>query len=312
MRPGWWCFRAGLRREWRGLALLTLITALTGAVALTALAGARRTDTAVARFLRYAGPFQGQVAAGPATMDKIAALPSVAYTERDALMLAVPVSADGRPVPDQRQSQVLTLAVVYRPPQARAIILAGRFPVQSRADEVALNESAARELRAHAGSVLEMRGYRPDQMKQVLNGTVIPPKVTLGRVLVTGILRLPTDLTANFDADAGVSYTGQGDIIATAAFYQRHAASVGNFPGISFQLKRGAAGAVTGDHQRTDAARQRRRDDSRRRGRGEPVAPGAQRVPRGLAESGQPRRHQQPETAVPRHRSARRPSAGGP
>jgi hypothetical protein len=39
-----------------------------------------------------------------------------------------------------------------------------------------------------------------------------------------------------------VTYTGQGDVIATAAFYQRYAASVGNFPGIGFQLTRGAAG----------------------------------------------------------------------
>ena len=242
MRAVWWCFRAGLRQDWRGLALLTLITALMGAVALTALAGARRTDTAVGRFLRYAGPFQGQVATDPATMDKIAALPGIAYTERGALMLAVPVSVDGRPVPALGQSQVITEAEIYRPPQARAIILTGRFPVQSRTDEVALNESAARELHAHAGSVLEMRGYRPDQMEQVLNGTVIPPKVGLGRVRVTGIIRLPTDLTANFGADADVSYMGQGDIIATAALYRKYAASVGHFSAISFQLKRGAAG----------------------------------------------------------------------
>ena len=67
MRPVWLCVRAGLRQDWRGLALLTLITAVMGAVTLAALAGARRTDTAVARFLQYAGPFQGQVSADPAT-----------------------------------------------------------------------------------------------------------------------------------------------------------------------------------------------------------------------------------------------------
>jgi hypothetical protein len=249
VRPVWWCFRAGLRQDWRGLALLTLITALMGAVALTALAGARRTDTAVGRFLLYAGPFQGQVATDPATMDKIAALPGIAYSERGALMLAIPVSVDGRPVPPQGQSQVITEAEISRPPQARAIILSGRFPIQSRTDEVALNESAARELHAHAGSVLEMRGYRPDQMEQVLNGTMLPPKVGLGRVRVTGIIRLPTDLTANFGADADVSYTGQGDIIATAALYRKYAASVGNFAGISFQLTRGAAGLAAFEAQ---------------------------------------------------------------
>jgi hypothetical protein len=60
--------------------------------------------------------------------------------------------------------------------------------------------------------------------------------------VVTGIIRLPTDLTDNAAADADVTYAGQGDVIATAAFYQKHAASVGNFTGMSFQLKQGAAG----------------------------------------------------------------------
>ena len=39
-----------------------------------------------------------------------------------------------------------------------------------------------------------------------------------------------------------MTYTGQGDVIATAAFYRKYGASVGNFTGMSFQLKRGAAG----------------------------------------------------------------------
>jgi hypothetical protein len=114
--------------------------------------------------------------------------------------------------------------------------------VQSRANEVMLNESAAQGLHAHVGSVLEMRGYPPSEMQQALNGTTVPPKVALGSVLVTGIIRLPTDLTDNLDAPSDVTYTGQGDVIATAAFYQKYAASVGNFQGISFQLTRGAAG----------------------------------------------------------------------
>ncbi len=241
MRTVWLCVRSGLRQDWRGLALLTLITAVMGAVTLTALAGAHRTDRAVAQFLRYAGPFQGQVSADPATFGKIAALPGVAYTEVGALMLTVPVAVDGRPV-TANEGEVITQAVVHRPPQSRAIILAGRDAVQSRANEVMLNESAAQALHAHVGSVLEMRGYRPSELQQVMNGAKLPLDVSLRSVVVTGIIRLPTDLTDNTSADADVTYTGQGDVIATAAFYQQYAASVGNFTGISFQLKQGAAG----------------------------------------------------------------------
>jgi len=241
VRSVWLCVRAGLRQDWRGLALLTLITAVMGAVTLAALAGARRTDTAVAQFLQYAGPLQGQVSADPATFGKIAALPGVAYTEVGALMLAVPVALDGRPV-TANEGEVITQAIVHRPPQSRAIVLAGRDAVQSRANEVMLNESAAQALHAHVGSVLEMRGYRPSELQQVMNGTKLPTDVSLGSVVVTGIIRLPTDLTDNAAADAEVTYAGQGDVIATAAFYQKYAASVGNFTGMSFQLKQGAAG----------------------------------------------------------------------
>jgi hypothetical protein len=242
VRPVWWCVRAALRQDWRGLAALALITTLMGAVALTALAGARRTDTAVARFLQYAGPFQGQVATDSATMDKIAALPGVAYTERGALMLAMPVSVDGRPVPASERGQLITEAILSRAPEARAIVLAGRYAVPSRANEVVLNESAALALHAHVGSVLDIRGYRPAQMQQVMNGTGLRPGVAAGTVLVTGIIRMPTDLTDNLDAAADVTYKGQGDIIATAAFYQKYAASIGSFLGMSFQLTRGPAG----------------------------------------------------------------------
>jgi len=251
MRPVWWCVRAGLRQDWRGLALLTLITALMGAVVLTALAGARRTDTAVSRFLRYAGPFMGQVATGdPAVMDKIAALPGVAYTERAALMLTIPVSVDGRPAgAAPGQSSVLTEAMIYRPPQSQAIILAGRYLDQARADEVMLNESAAQQLRAHVGSVLRMAGYRPDQTEQVMNGAALAPKVPAGSVRVTAIVRLPTDLTDDLDAPPDVIYTGQGDVIATTAFYQKYAASIGSFAGISFQLTEGEAGLTAFEAQ---------------------------------------------------------------
>jgi hypothetical protein len=243
MRTVWWCVRAGLRQDWRGLAVLTLITALMGAVALTALAGARRTDTAVTRFLQYAGPFQGQVAADPATMAKIAALPSVAYTETGALMLAGPVSVDGRPIALQDLTQVLTEALIHRPPQAlEGIVVAGRWPVPSRPGEVMLNESAAQALHAHVGSVMVLRGYRPDQLQQVLNGTAVPPGVAAGAVRVTGIIRLPTDLTDDLDAPADVVYSGQGDILATPAFYQKYAGSVAGMQGMEFQLKDGAAG----------------------------------------------------------------------
>jgi hypothetical protein len=243
---------------------LALIVAIIGGMALGALAGARRTDTAVSRFLQYAGPTEGQVTADPRTMDRIASLPGVAYSGRAGLMLAFPVTADGRLA--AAPGQVRTLALIHSPPEERAIIVAGRRTVLSRASEVMINETAARILRARVGSVIHLRGYRPDQAEQVLNGAVLRPGVVLPGVRVVGVIRTPTDLTENPDAPPDVTFIGTGPIYATAAFYHRFAASVASQSGLLFHLKRGAAGfpafeaevkRVTGNHahiQRGDDA----------------------------------------------------------
>lgn len=199
----WLRVRAGLRQDWRGPVVLALITGLMGAVVLVALAGARRTDTAVSRFLQYAGPTEGEVDADPATMDKIAALPSVAYSGRGALMFAVPVTGGGRAA--SVISQVGTWALIDLPPQVRVIIVAGRRAVSSRASEVMINETAARILKARVGSVIHLRGYRRDQAQQVLKGAAPPAGVGLPAVRVVGIIRRPTDLTENPGAPTDVT-----------------------------------------------------------------------------------------------------------
>ena len=88
MRAVWLRVRAGLRQDWRSPLVLALITGLMGALVLVSLAGARRTDTAVSRFLAWSGPTEGQVAGVPfRTLGRIARLPGLAYSERGAFML---------------------------------------------------------------------------------------------------------------------------------------------------------------------------------------------------------------------------------
>src|SRR6266516_7498288 len=88
--------------------------------------------------------------------------------------------------------------------------VAGRLAAPSRANEVVINETAARILTARVGSVIRLRGYRPDQVHQVLNGASPPPSVWLPSVHVVGVIRTPVDLTENPDAPADVSFMGPG------------------------------------------------------------------------------------------------------
>jgi len=240
MRVVWLQVRAGLRRDWRGPVVLAVITGLMGAVALVALAGARRTDTAVPRFLAWSGPTEGQVSGVSQQMiGKIAALPSVAYSERGALMFAAPVSGQGTLLP----GGVISWALIHSPPQAHAILVAGRRAVPTRVSEAMINESAAHVLHAHVGSVIRLGGFRPDQMRQVLTGPVPRhPPLRLPAVRVVGIIRSPTDLSES-GAPSSVTFATTGSVFLTGAFYHRFAASVGNFFGLSVHLKRGLAGA---------------------------------------------------------------------
>ena len=239
----WLRVRGGLRQDWRGLAVLALVTALMGCVVLVALAGAHRTDTAVSRFVRYAGPTEAQVAADPRTMDKIASLPSVAYTSLAAFMLAVPVTGDGQIA--VASGQVTTFALIHRPPESRAIVIAGRLAVSSRAGEVMINEAAAHVLGARVGSMIHLRGFRPDQLQPVIDGAMLRPGVMLPAVRVVGIIRKPADLGERLDAPADVSYIGNGSLYATAAFYHRFAGSVGSQEALVVHLKRGEAGLAS-------------------------------------------------------------------
>ena len=134
-----------------------------------------------------------------------------------------------------------TWALIDTPPQSRAIIVAGRRPSPARADEVMINETAARILGAHVGSVVQLRGFRPSQLLPVLNNQVLRPDVTLPDVRVTGIIRTPTDL-GNSGAPSDVTFTGTGSMYLTAAFYHRFAGSVANMVGLSFHLDHGLAG----------------------------------------------------------------------
>ena len=240
MRAVWLRVRTGLRQDWRSPLVLALITGLMGALVLVSLAGARRTDTAVSRFLAWSGPTEGQVAGVPfRALGRIARLPGLAYSERGAFMLMA-ASPAGHPEAS-RPGQVTTWALIDTPPQSRAIIVAGRRATPSRADEVMINETAARILGAHVGSKIQLRGFRPSQVMAVLNNQALHPTVTLPDVRVTAIIRTPSDLSDS-GAPADVIFASTGSLFLTAAFYDRYAGSVGNMAGLSFHLDRGLAG----------------------------------------------------------------------
>jgi ABC-type lipoprotein release transport system permease subunit len=223
--------------------MLALVTGLAAGVVLAALAGARRMDTAVPRFLSYAGPVEGEVIADPPTTARVAGLPDVAHAARSSFMLVIPATPDGRPA--VRPGLVVSWALIDGPAQ-RVLVLAGHLPAASDAGQVALNERAARVLRAGIGSFIRLRGYSPAELAPVMNGSMLRPSVPLPGVRVAAIVRSPSDL-GNRDVPPDVTYLGSGSVYLTSAFYQRFAASVGHEDALLFHLKRGRAGVTAFD-----------------------------------------------------------------
>jgi len=64
--------RAELRRRWRSVVVLTLLVGFAGAVALALFAGARRTETALARFESTSRSANVEIDAGDTTPAKLA------------------------------------------------------------------------------------------------------------------------------------------------------------------------------------------------------------------------------------------------
>lgn len=246
----WLRGRAELRAGWRGLLALALLVAIGGGVALTAIAGARRADTAMPRFLAYSRPSTGTVFFGgnpfipppvpgaaayseavPPYARAVIHLPQVsAYFRR--LYLFTAATAGNR-----RLGSVNTLA---SPDAAmlrtvdRPSVLAGRLPRPAAALAVAVNELAARKLRLHVGSPLKLRAYSArqfagGQLTGGLNAGRKRPDGPAYTVRVAAIIRLPADVNAvvPLAEQQDVSYEGQQNVYLTPAFVRRLAGDLG-------------------------------------------------------------------------------------
>ncbi|HET6965397.1 MAG TPA: ABC transporter permease [Acidimicrobiales bacterium] len=241
-------WRRELRSGWRSILLLVVLVGLGGGMALTALAGARRADTAMPRFVHYSRPGTGAVFFGdsPFTPPPVAgaaagSLSAPPYTrgvlslpqvESWYRVLYLFTSTEG-----DRAGVVNTFGVVD--PAAtrsvdRPLVVAGRLPDPSDPLEAVVDELAAPKLHLHVGSPLHVRSYSADQLRGgslaggVGNGPTEPtgPSYTLR---VTGIVRFATDVNAIVPVAAkqDVVYEGQQNVYMSSAFVPRLAHDLG-------------------------------------------------------------------------------------
>lgn len=206
-----------LRRRWRSVLAVALLLGLGGAVVLSALAGARRTQSAYPRLNEATAAADFSVEVSPEYFDEIAALPAVEVVAPASFVFVL--------VPGLEDENVLSMAAVderWNRVIDRPLLVDGRRPAPDRADEVMVDSHTAARLGIDVGEQLTFRSLAPDQLESLIAGG--DPGEPAGPdidVTVVGTGRTEQELA-----------NGLAIVLFTPAFYERHRGDVAHFDDI--------------------------------------------------------------------------------
>ena len=227
-----------LAMRWRAWLAITLMLGVAGGVVMAAAAGARRTDSAVPRFLNYMQvPTADVEAPDPSKFRAIAALPDVESARIGAFMLM------GKSGQSSAATQFPVSVIALADPTliGRPRLIKGKLFNLNDPTEALINEAAYRTGALHIGETIELKGFTKEQLDVVLRGSDVLPKGPTASVKVVGVIREPTDLSTS-SPPPGVIYTGSNVLLITPALYQQVGQQTAHFLGLDVRLKRGNAG----------------------------------------------------------------------
>jgi hypothetical protein len=200
-------FRATFRRRWGGYLAVTLLIALLGGIAMGAVAGARRNQSAYPAFLAsthpsdltlptalYSPALGFKTGYDPAILAKIRRLPHVKRVESSVELNSGPVDAGGKPLktpPNFNVGSDDSLDGLFFD-QNRITITQGRMADPARADEMVVSAGVAKVLAAdgiHLGGIVHSDIFSNAQSNEPLNVLLAHPyrRIDL-RVVGVGVL----------------------------------------------------------------------------------------------------------------------------
>lgn len=230
--------RTEARSRWRAWLGLALVVALASGTAMTVFAGARRTNTAVGRFLAHVGVTHADVEADPMFFEPIAKLPRVQGASLGAFLLLQPLDPSGRPY---RTVEFTANAVSRTAGNTGAMLVTrGRMFDPSDRTEAVISEAGAARGGFDVGSTLTMKAFTTDQLEAVFEGTSLPePAGRTYAIEIVGVVRQPSDLSVA-PVGKGVIYEGNASLLVSPAFFDRFRGDNGaHFQGISVRLRNG-------------------------------------------------------------------------
>jgi ABC-type lipoprotein release transport system permease subunit len=208
--------RAELRRRWQGVAVLTLLVVIVGAVVLATAAGARRSSTALSRFNRYSRASDLELDVDPATTPaQVAAFTHASGVASVATLHAYALQVDGRP--DQQIAAALDDRLGTAVDRAR--LIAGRRQNPREPNEITISEGLGD---LGVGSHLRAASMTPEQLQTIIAGNDPGPSRGPDVVLdVVGIVRRPLDL--------GDRAATGGVVVLSPAFAHEYDGQIGIF-----------------------------------------------------------------------------------
>ena len=243
----WWVWsRCQWRRRRGGALAATLLFALAVGIVLTAVAGARRTQTAYPRMVEavdasdiLANPDLGTETA--LDFDAVEALPGVETMGVAAGMFVVPPDADGNP---DFSAPILSLAsgdgdFGYR--LDRPLLSEGHLPDPDAPDQIVIDPALAERLGVSAGDTTEL--LIPDLSRPPIDGELpdfIPTEFT-----VTGIGLSTSQILADETFDTN-------QILLTPAYFEANRRAVGYW-GLDLRLVDPSPAGVTAFRNAVDA-----------------------------------------------------------
>jgi ABC-type lipoprotein release transport system permease subunit len=247
----WLRARTQLRGGARLTLLLVVLVGLAGGMVLAAVAGARRTEAALPRFLAHdrggdatVEMFLSPGQRGPDPLGRelraLRGLPEVAGAAR--LRAAIVSSLDpASPTGRRRDLGLLPMDAGGSRIFGRPIVVAGRLADERQADEVVVDEELAVRRHLGVGSRWRVGAYTAAQLEQAAGETSTSPAGPVVDLRVVGIVRHPFDLLPAVTGQDNL-YVNRGDLFLTPAYWQRYGPDLAGYGvGIVVALDRGQA-----------------------------------------------------------------------
>jgi hypothetical protein len=234
----WYRARAEMRRRWASTLVLALLAGVAGGIVLASVAGARRTSTAMDRFVEFNKPSHLFLfdESGQLDEEAVTALPQVEATSRASYVLMAPAGPDGERTGELAGTVNPFLILPLTGESNVPLMVEGKLPDPDEPLEIIVDEELAESRRLDPGDTLRMHGFAPEQLQDDANGE-FPPRGPAMDLEVTGVFRAPNDVVPRPSPD-DVVYAATQELILGPAWYERFGDEVAMFgPEGSLELR---------------------------------------------------------------------------